>query len=280
MIERLVDKGLAIENEPGFRALLERSNYYRLAAYWFPFKELADDGLERFASGLTDRVLIEHYEFDTALRTRIFKTIEIIEISVRRNIAYELSHLKGPFAHLHPELFQNRDSWMYSIDLLRDEYTKSKSMFAQHFQSKHPELVLPPIWAAVELFTFGNLRYFFQNLKLRAHRQKIAKPFKLDEIVLESLLVHLETIRNICAHHGRLWNVKFIKLPTLPDELPEDYAARFVRQDKQPRTIYNTLVLLDFVELSLLDKATLMTDVSELLRQFPSVERKHMGFPS
>ncbi len=52
----------------------------------------------------------------------------------------------------------------------------------------------------------------------------MARPFNLDESVLTSFTHHMSHVRNICAHHGRLWNRRFtvkMKVPKSPAQLAD-----------------------------------------------------------
>lgn len=67
-----------------------------------------------------------------------------------------------------------------------------------------------PVWVFVQFSTFGNLHNLYKDglpLKLR---QTIAQLFGFpDEAFFSSLIALLVAARNICAHHGRLWNRKW-----------------------------------------------------------------------
>lgn len=47
----------------------------------------------------------------------------------------------------------------------------------------------------------------FRNLKRRSDKTAVAKSIRLTAPVLESWMHTYARMRNICAHHGRLWNV-------------------------------------------------------------------------
>lgn len=279
MIDRLRARGLEIQDEASFAYLLTHANYYRLSAYWYPFKIQSPTSEEYFQAGFTEQILLDHYQFDTALRERVFKAISLVEIAMRRHIAFEFAHRHGPFAHLQADLFEDQAKWETTIAIVRADYLKSPTKYAVHFRRVHPELILPPIWATVELMSLGGIRHLFGNIKKRALRQAVAVYFGIDETVLVSLLHHLEQVRNICAHHDRLWNVKFSKVPALPDAIDARHPATFQRASKQPRTIYNSLVLLNYIEGLIHKKETLLDDVEDLLLSYPSVDRRFMGYP-
>ena len=89
---------------------------------------------------------------------------------------------------------------------MSDEIERSRDTFIDHYRRKYLDPKLPPIWMVAEIMSLGQLSKWMGNLKLRTDRSAIAKPYGLDESVLVSLAHHLTYVRNICAHHGRLWN--------------------------------------------------------------------------
>ncbi|WPP00446.1 Abi family protein [Pseudomonas sp. HR96] len=53
--------------------------------------------------------------------------------------------------------------------------------------------------------TIGQLSRLFSDLHLH-HRKTVAAKFGYNESVLVTWLKSLTILRNVCAHHGRLWN--------------------------------------------------------------------------
>ncbi len=47
-------------------------------------------------------------------------------------------------------------------------------------------------------------------------RKSVCRAFDIEPRVMDSWLVTLNTVRNICAHHGRLWNRTLGTKPTIP----------------------------------------------------------------
>ncbi len=90
--------------------------------------------------------------------------------------------------------------------------------------------------------SLGLLSRWFTNLKPMTIRRNIAKIYGLDDRVLQSFLRHLSYIRNLCAHHSRLWNRRFTVIMKLPRTKPSDLVADFYPAEN--RKIYNTLVML------------------------------------
>lgn len=98
--------------------------------------------------------------------------------------------------------------------------------------------------------TLGQFSRWYSNLRHKSLRARVAKAYGMDESVLASFLHHLTIIRNICAHHGRLWNREVTFAMELPRTKPDWLVPNFeTGKDPQqpPRRIYNTLVMLAFL---------------------------------
>lgn len=84
-------------------------------------------------------------------------------------------------------------------------------------------------------------------------------------------------VRNICAHHGRLWNKRFtvkMTVPKYPAKLP------VAMRSADPRYLHNTLVMLDYL-LSIIAPGTEWKKrVVELIDGCPLADPISMGFPA
>jgi abortive infection bacteriophage resistance protein len=174
---------------------------------------------------------------------------------------------------------KDRKRWANTVSRVHSEYAASNEEFARHNKSKYGEYHLPAIWVTVELMTLGGLRHLFQNWGDRADRQAIAKLYGLEETVFDSLLEHLETIRNFCAHHSRLWNRHITKTPKLPKKLAAPMKAEFNLQAHSLPNVYNTILLLDYVDYFVTGEQALFDSVGLLLDRFPEIDSSKMGYP-
>ncbi|RME59189.1 Abi family protein, partial [Candidatus Parcubacteria bacterium] len=111
--------------------------------------------------------------------------------------------------------------------------------FIRHLLDKYDE-ELPCIWAAVEVMSLGQISRWYADLNARRDRKVIADEYGMDERVLRSFLHHLTTVRNLCAHHARLWNREFTFTPRLPRR--PAHLARSLNA-AAPRRMYNTLTM-------------------------------------
>jgi len=236
-IQQLRARGMDIADEDSARFYLQHFNYYRLGAYWLPFE--IDHGSHRFKPGTRFDDVLALYIFDRELRLLVLDAIERIEVSVRSQWAYRVGHLYGPHGYLEERLAFNVQHLGWHKDDLRKEINRSDEIFIKHLVLTYVE-EFPPIWAACEVMSLGLLSRWYQNLKPMQPRQLIANVYGIQSDVLGSWLHHLSIVRNICAHHSRLWDRTFTILPMVPKSKPAHLAAEFVGN----RKLYNSLVVL------------------------------------
>ena len=106
------------------------------------------------------------------------------------------------------------------LDNLQKEVERSNETFINHYKLKYSNPTEPPCWMSLEVSSIGLLSKIFQNLKKGPEKNAITLHFGLKDVsILENWIHCFSTLRNICAHHGRVWNrrltqIKFPKHPT------------------------------------------------------------------
>lgn len=275
-VQQLRARGMVIDDEALAKHYLGYINYYRLAAYWLPFE--SDHASHQFEPDTTFEQVLERYVFDRELRLLLIDAIERVEVAVRTQYAYQLSHIHGAHLLLNGGLFQpNRGKWTYVTNRqqLEQDVARSKETFIQHLQTKYSE-PLPPVWAAVEIMTLGQLSKWYANLKYRADRNRIAHVFDLDESNLTSFLHHLAVVRNLCAHHSRVWNRELAFTFKLPAHRPAAILKSF--NTTRLKKLYNTLVMLGYL-LDNISPGHQWKSRLQLLIKAHRIPVAEMGFP-
>jgi len=243
-VQILQAHGLIIPDVAKAEFYLSQLNYYRFAAYCLPFEQ--DHATHRFQAGVTFDDVLNIYTFDRELRLLLMDAIERIEVSLRTQLAHHLSHRHGtPHPHLNPAIFGHAERYQASIKKLRNDVCASREDFIRHLDRKYQE-DLPPIWAVVELMTMGQLSKWFSNIKAAQDRNAISKAYGLNEKVMTSFCEHLSLVRNMAAHHARLWNRQITKKMRLATHGPKDLLQSFCRlaeADPHLKKLYNTLTM-------------------------------------
>lgn len=141
--------------------------------------------------------------------------IERFEVSLRTNLTYEISHKYGPFGHADARNFA---PWFKHADLmaeLRDSEKKSRETFVGHYRGKYKSEQLLPLWMASELLSFGWLSRIY-SASHPGIKRVIARRLDIQDSQLASWLHSLSYVRNVCAHHSRLWNRELAVKPSMP----------------------------------------------------------------
>jgi len=175
------------------------------------------------------------------------------------------------------ELFSDQNSYSKQIENIKKCIAHSDELFIAHYRSKYNQ-PNPPAWMVMELVSFNQLSRWYQNLKEKEIKKKISLHFDSNYIELESWIHTTVYLRNICAHHGRLWNRVLRISPKFPQkELP----GQFIKVDgiTNGRLYYSLSILLYFLN-AVNPSSSFRKRLLQLLAEYPRVELKIMGFPS
>lgn len=249
----LVERGMEVTDHDRAIEYLTRIGYYRLSGYWYPFRQRtrapatqpnqrargsrqADTiAIDTFKPGTTFQNVVSLYVFDKKLRLLTLDALERIEIAIRADIAHLLGE-KDPFAYLKPELFHRT----FSADIAGDTCVtkqhvwigqhaklikRSKEEFVRHNKSKYG---LPlTIWVACEVWDFGCMSTLFGGMQ-ETDQKAISERYGISNgRIFASWLRSLNYLRNVCAHHSRLWNRNIVDQPKLPPISEHSWVAHF-----------------------------------------------------
>lgn len=220
-VELLKSRGVSFADEQEAEMHLANISYYRLSAYMLPYKKkVGGDIIDQFKEGTTWEMIYRLYAFDRKLRLIVFDAIERLEIAIRTQIIYQLSHKYGSHWQdnaniFHPETTKTlRDGRKVTFDAygeiqkhIKEQLHNNKAeVFIKHYRSKYDRPENPPSWMSVEVMYFNHLSRICTGLKKRADINGIASYFALPPQTFCSWLHAINYLRNLCAHHARVWN--------------------------------------------------------------------------
>lgn len=235
-LAQLQTRGLLVENPDAALDYLERIGYYRLSGYWYPLREIDPVASEKrnravrldtFVPGSRFEDVVRLYIFDKKLRLLALDALERIEMAVRVDVVHLLGR-RDPRAHENPDCLHGKfakkvlnrgpDSgktehqvWLAKYQTLLGRARKES--FVIHHQQQYGAL---PIWAACEVWDFGQLSKLFAGMKF-PDQQEIAKMYGVNEDqTFSQWLRSLNFIRNVAAHHSRLWNMNVLERAAVP----------------------------------------------------------------
>jgi len=279
--QQLVDRGLIVSDKEILTQALRTVNYYRLSAYWYPFKYIdPDTGEERFVSNTTFNKIWRRYTFDRRLRLLVMDALEHIEVAIlRTRMVEQFTVIHGPFGYTNRNNFNPKFSQRSHVRLMkeiRESIKRSREEFIERFHLKYSEESDLPLWIVAEVMTFGQLYTFFRFLH-HDEKKKLAQTFDLYPPVMESWLHTLNFIRNTCAHHARLWNREIPIRPKIPDKKHQREWHNPVKLDN--RRVLAILTLIKYL-LGRIDPCNdWKVRLLNLLEEYPDIPIRLMGFP-
>jgi abortive infection bacteriophage resistance protein len=208
----------------------------------------------------------------------VFDAIERIEISIRTQIIYQYSIEYGFFFYQREELSTDPEIFKKVSESLQSEIDRSHEIFLRHFKDKYSEESYPPSIMALEVSSFGTLSKMFRNFKMCDAKKRVGQYFGLNPYLLESWMQSTTYIRNIVAHHGRLWNRKITSKPTLLKTVPKD-KLWISSNDIAPNKLYSFLVCVMYLKQTINPGTTFSKRLKDLIARHPIVDTSDMGFP-
>lgn len=283
-IEKLESRGMLFADKDTAFFLLQHINYYRLEAYWFTYYDSKEQD-HRFLADTNFSNIWRDYSFDRKLRAHILRGLERIEVSFRTQFTYFLAHKYGGFPFKREYFYFDETTWDENHDALKKICRESGKQFATHLRSCYG-LEIFPIWALTELLSFGKTVVFYKKLKDSTLKKQISRVYGIEPQILDSWLDHLYSVRNLCAHHARLWNRRFVKTPKESKNIRQDIGSRWLSQLQEPREddprnerrIYNTLLIVDYLLSNICPKNSWKKDLVNLILEY-GIDTKRMGFP-
>lgn len=290
-IDTLRQRGLAILDEARARHYLGNISYYRLSAYTRPFYRPGQAD-HVFLDGTSFDDVLHLYVFDRELRLLLLDAIERLEVALRAQLTNTLAEHHGPHGYLDATLFDTRYDHGWLINRLDNEArAREVETFLAHYRSKYTAAPpQPPIWMAVELLTFKEVSILFAHLRQAKDTQRIEAHFGWKFPLLKSWFRSISDLRNVCAHHARVWNREFGSRPEMPKKIPAHWpvvpeaiatgAHGHPGQTLNPRRrLYLQLVVIEALMQVVCPESRWAERLIHLLDRYPQVSRPHMGFP-
>lgn len=266
-VKNLKEIGLIIDDEDYAWKILNDISYFRLIkAYSLNLKPKNGE----YHEGVTFGQIVELYLFNANFRQILFPEIEKIEINTRCRIANYFAEKHGVLGYLEKEHFaKEKYHEIFLKDIEEEIRRNSKAPFVCNFRENYEGGKLP-IYALVEVFSFGTLSKFYKNM-MNPDKKEVAKIFGVGYTYLESWLESISYVRNICAHYGRLYNAKLSKTPILYKE----YSEAGIGNNR----IFGVLLCMKNLLKKDMHWNIFVDQMDNLFEKYENVNIKTMGFP-
>lgn len=282
----LRERGMEICDHEFACRVLREIGYYRLSGYSYPYRAVqAETGFrsDNFIEGTTIEKVVKLYRYDQELRAVTGLQLAKIEITLRAMIGHELGRV-DPYLHLSPHKL-GKKAWDKVNAQSTEQYAKWLEKYSTavvhsnedsvvHYKKKYDAIL--PVWVAVHVLDWGSLRMLYDFAR-DEQRIAVANQLNISESQLSSWLLCLNDVRNVCAHHGRLYSRTFPKSPMFTRE---DHELGFLRRliliemNKENGKEKKGKCFVQFTIIQyLLSQMNLegINDLPEILRKFPEV---------
>ena len=273
-VNLLRQRGLQISDVSKAINHLSNINFYRLKVYSYPFKNTSHSNFT-FIQGTNFDQLLELYQFDESLRTLVFEALRKIEIALRTQITAHFALTYGSHWYQDPNLYQNTRHFNRDMNTLDKQISRSSEGFILHYKRTYTQPVDPPVWMTFEIATLGVLSKIYENLRNSPEKNQVARHFGLPVIVLISWMHTFGYVRNLCAHHNRVWNRQIINAPRLPRRPQRQWLHQI---PSNPRTPYVTLSAILYMLNGIDPQHQWKQDLKNLILN-SNVSLSDMGFP-
>jgi abortive infection bacteriophage resistance protein len=294
-IALLKKRGLCFtEEEEGFIAnILETVGYYRLSGYFhFYYRDDLDDPTQhifRQNTRFTDVYTI--YKLDEQVRQILLDALFKIEISLKTRLDLELCNLGKSQNDPFPELWYLKEAYFKDAKDFANCFHKiCKDMDFNAKEPRYPFIAsfnykyedqFPPSWMLVETLMFGTLSKVIEKLKAPI-RKKLAKQYgyEIDKDFVKAVNA-LGNLRNIAAHHGRVWNREFGTVP------PVIYAFDEFRKNAQDgkhdyafsnKRLAHFYLIIRYMHRSFSEELDFTERFKVWYERVPNDLRSHLGF--
>lgn len=300
-------RGLIIRDEARTEHFLEAVSFFRLTPYMRPFQEAGNPD-HVFLPGTGFRQLSQLYDFDRRLRLLVMDAMERVEVAARAAISNHMGPAQGAHWYLHRDLFKDRfdhprllstienaqkkalQDYQREVDRIdrlahADEPRKAKlrqhraqENYARHYALTYNQPALMPGWAMLEELTIGELSHLYRGLARDSDRKAIGQRLAAPAPLLDSWLHTLTVVRNICAHHARLWNRELGLKPEQPRQMHFPWPA-YLRRSSQHTRVAVVLAILHHLMQQVSPHTRWHQRLAELLNEYPEIPKQAMGLP-
>jgi abortive infection bacteriophage resistance protein len=275
-IELMESRGLVFQDKKRATQHLQFISYYRLCGYALEFEEIKQK-VHCYKTGTTFEQVLDRYIFDRKLRLLVIDAMERIEIAFRTVMTNQLALRYGSHWYMNCNLFLQRFDHNVFIQSIHKEISpqegnkqKKCERFIKTYYDNYAAPKLPPTWMVAEILSFGTWSILFANLTNREDQKAISEPFDLSYSVMTSWMHSLTYLRNLCAHHSRLWNRHFIFTPII--------AKKYAKQ-LTPNTSFSAQATILHIFMKIVSPESQWNQrLWELIDAHPEIEHNKMGF--
>lgn len=250
---------------------IELIGYERLRIYFLSRRQVTVVG-KPFIPNTSYKDIIRLYECDLKIREAVFVAVGQFELLLRNSMSEALSSNYGSHPYSNVAAFKDPQSRLEAYRMFVDVYHKSKDGRARNYKDKYGDPMLPPIWQIKEFITFGTSSRFLKTLS-GPIRTAIGTDFGVQkDNVFTQWVECLVDLRNICAHHDRLFNRNFQKQPS-------SFTSGAAPVITAPRNKLKAILqCLDFMLTKRGVQSNAVSDIHRIISRYPELVPSEAGY--
>ena len=223
-VQSYIDAGMSIISRSDVEKALKSVGFYRLRGYSF---QLYDNATKKYIPGTEFEDVLQLYQFDRELSVLIFSMISKIEVALRVRLVEALLIYGDPLVLQDSSIFREKKLYWQNMSTIASEIARSNDVFIKHnFDNYDGEV---PVWAVVEVLSFGTLSKIIKNLKTGngspysllannyQYKSKKGNLVKPSQKMFASWVQGVSILRNMCAHNSRIYNRTIHTTPEILD---------------------------------------------------------------
>ncbi len=255
-IELLRSRGMIISDDAECQRFLSSVGYYRLSNYFRYWQQSPQLGEKTFIAGTNFNTIRDVYLAEQQLTGQAMIALKQIELLLRAQFAHHYAQRITPCGALTfgkgftlPPVNQPTPVAEY----IMRELQRSKEPFIAHYRDETQKNLkgdyLPeayadmPVWAAVEVLSFGVLSRCIQASKQSGVLGDIAVSVGVSQKHFAGQIKSFVYLRNRIAHNSRIWNNFVPSPPGIPTKIKRRVTRRRGRFGNQ--SVYQVLVAMD-----------------------------------
>lgn len=281
LIQKLKNLGMEISAQGEAEKAFNTIGYYRLKGYCY---HKFDSATNQYIAGTKLSDVLKLYDFDAKISHLIFGYISQIEVALRVRLVNAFQPKQDAIALNDPSFFKDKEHYWKNQGAIAAEIARSKDVFIEHNFDNHDGAI--PLWAAVEIMSFGTLSKLIKNLKSGQNSvlSSIIQNYKYKNSngqyitpsndMFTSWIQAVSVMRNICAHNSRIYNRAMTSIPQLI------HTDRIV---PQPRFngLYQVMLAMKYLRPTDESWIDFVADFKALLHQYSCVcDLNRINFPN
>ena len=281
LIQKLSSLGMTIDSYDEAVAAFETIGYYRLKGYFY---HQFDHKTQQYITGTNLSDILNLYRFDSDLSHLIFEYISQIEVALRVRLVNAFQPMQDALVLNDPSVFDDKGIYWKNQGTVASEIGRSSDVFIKHNFQNHDGAI--PLWASVEILSFGTLSKLIKNLKtgqnsafpaIAKHYKYISKNGNLvipSKNMFTSWIQSVSTMRNICAHNSRIYNRA---IPNAPDLIASDA----LHPQSRYNGLYQIMLAMKYLRPTDGSWVCFISSFQELLQKYSgSYDLRRMNFPA